>query len=249
MCTGPPWGYTVRPPQDIHLVPRPHILHNDVQDIRLIDVPTSAARSPRRDATENRAALLDAARLVLNKHPDASLEAIAAGADLSRRAVYGHFASRDDLLRELVSLGSRRVATSLASITHPDPVVRLTLIASRLWHEVEDIRVMAVFTVRGALKQHTDDALRPLRRMVLDTIGEAAGGGAIRDDIAPDRLARLMEDAMFAVLEEATEHPLPEEEGHRLVMLAVLGAVGLGWRDARAFIDSHAELSWTAERS
>jgi AcrR family transcriptional regulator len=212
-------------------------------------VTTTPNRAPRRDATENRAALLAAARLVLNQHPDASLEAIAAEAGLSRRAVYGHFASRDDLLRELVTLGSHRVAAALETVTHDDAVVRLTLIASRLWHEVEDIRVMAVFAVRGALKPHTDEALRPLRRLVLHSVEEAAGTGAIRDDIAPDRLARLMEDAMFAVLEEATEHPLPEEEGHRLVMLAVLGTIGFGWHDAQAFLDAHTELSWTAARS
>jgi AcrR family transcriptional regulator len=225
------------------------ILHSGVQVITLVSVTTTPPRLPRRDATENRAALLAAARLVLNQHPDASLEAIAAEAGLSRRAVYGHFASRDDLLRELVTLGSHRVAAALQTITHPDPVVRLTLIASRLWHEVEDIRVMAVFAVRGSLKQHTDEALRPLRRIVLHSAEEAATTGAIRDDIAPDRIARLMEDAMFAVLEEATAHPLPEEQGHRLVMLAVLGTVGLGWRDAQRFIDSHPELSWTAARS
>jgi AcrR family transcriptional regulator len=209
-------------------------------------VNESTARAPRRDSTENRAALLAAARLVLNQHPDASLEAIAAEAGLSRRAVYGHFASRDDLLRELVTLGAQRVAAGLETITHTDPVVRLALIASRLWHEVENIRVMAVFAVRGSLKQHTDEALRPLRRIVLHAIREGRETGAIRDDVAAERLARLMEDAMFAVLEEATQHPMPEEEGHRLVMLSTLGVIGFGWRDAESFIDSHAELAWEA---
>jgi AcrR family transcriptional regulator len=209
-------------------------------------VTASTTRAPRRDSTENRAALLAAARLVLNHDPDASLEAIAAAAGLSRRAVYGHFASRDDLLRELVTLGAHRVAASLATITHPDAVVRLALIASRLWHEVENMRVMAVFAVRGALKQHTDEALRPLRSIVLDAILEGRHAGTIRDDVAAERLARLIEDAMFAVLEEATHHPLAEEEGHRLVMLSTLGVIGLGWREAGAFVDSHAELDWKA---
>jgi len=209
-------------------------------------VTTMTARTPRRDATQNRAALIDAARVVLNQDPDASLEAIAAEAGLSRRAVYGHFSSRDDLLRELVTLGSHRVAASLEMVTHPDPVVRLALIASRLWFEVENIRVMTVFTVRSGLKQHIDEALRPLRHGVLDAIQTGRAQGSIRDDISAERLARLMEDAMFAVLEESTEHPLPEADGHRLVILSTLGSIGFGWRDANRFIDTHAELAWKA---
>ena len=203
-------------------------------------------RAPRRDATQNRAALLEAAKAVLNQDPDASLETIAAAAGLSRRSVYGHFASRDELLRELVAIGAQRVATALSTISHPDPVVRLASIASRLWHEVESIRVMAVLTVRGPLKHHTDEALRPLRRGVLDAIvaGQAAAG--IRSDIEAPRLARLMEDSMFAVLEESTGHPIPAEEGHRLIMLNVLSTIGLGWREADAFIASHPELDGKA---
>ena len=63
------------------------------------------SRAPRRDATENRAALLDAAKTCLQHDPDASIETIAASAGLSRRAVYGHFPSRDDLVREARRLG------------------------------------------------------------------------------------------------------------------------------------------------
>jgi AcrR family transcriptional regulator len=209
-------------------------------------VTDTSTRTPRRDATQNRAALIDAARVVLNQNPDASLEAIAAEAGLSRRSVYGHFASRDDLLRELVSLGSHRVAAALEAVAHPDPVVRLALIASRLWHEVENVRVMTVFTVRSGLKHHIDTALEPLRRGVLDAIRTGRDAGTIRDDISAERLARLMEDAMFSVLEESTEHPLPEKDGHRLVILSTLGSIGLGWRDANRFVDSHPELAWKA---
>ena len=58
-------------------------------------------RAPRSDAAKNRTALLDAARVELNRDPDASLDTIAAAARLSRRSVYGHFPSRDALIAEL----------------------------------------------------------------------------------------------------------------------------------------------------
>jgi AcrR family transcriptional regulator len=207
-------------------------------------VTTTPSRTLRRDATENRAALLTAAQRVLNQQPDASLELIAAEAGLSRRAVYGHFASRDDLLRELITTGSRRVALALEAITHDDPVVRLALIASGLWREVENIRVMTVFAVRGPLKRHTDEGLLPLRLELANAITAGREAGMLRTDISAERLARLLEDAALAVLEESMRHPVGAEEGHRLVMLNVLGTIGFGWREAGAFIDAHAELRY-----
>ena len=204
---------------------------------------------PRRDAADNRLALLDAARVMLNDDPESSLEAIATRAGLSRRSVYGHFANRDELLRELVTTGSARIAGALEGVTHPDPVLRLALIASRLWQEVEDIRMMAVLAVRGPLKMHTASALRPLRMSVIGAIIEGQASGRIRTDIAAPRLAHLVEDSALAVLEESSEHPMTASEGHTLAILVVLGAIGFGWREANEFMASHAELNQKVTRS
>jgi AcrR family transcriptional regulator len=206
---------------------------------------TSPVRAPRRDAADNRAALLAAARIVFARDPDSSLDAVAAEAGLSRRSVYGHFANRDELQRELVSQGAVRITAALAPVAHPDPLVRLALIGAGLWREVASLRVMALFAVRGAHRQHTIASLAPLRARVLDSVREAAGNGEARTDIPVERLARLVEDAALAVLEESTRSDLSAAEGHRLVMLNVLGTLGLGWRDAATLIDSHTELDWT----
>lgn len=204
----------------------------------------SITRAPRRDATENREALIAAARLVLNRDPTASLEAIAAEAGLSRRSVYSHFSNRDELVLELVTSGAERVAASLTTVTHSDPLTQLALIASRLWREVESVRVMAVVAVRGSLQSHTAAGLAPIRRNVRLAIKAGRANGTMRADIDVERLARLVEDTALAVLEESTDHPLSSREGHRLVMLLCLGVVGLGWLDAAALIDSTPELSW-----
>ncbi len=203
---------------------------------------TTATRSPRRDAIDNRAALLDAARVVFAADPDASLDAVAAAAGLSRRSVYGHFANRDELQRELVTIGSARVGAALESVAHPDPVVRLALVVAGLWREVADLRVMALFAIRGAHKQYSNAALAPLRSQVLATVREGVAAGTIRDDIPAERLARLAEDAALAVLEESTRSVLSASDGHRLVILNTLATLGFGWREAGRFIDSHTEL-------
>jgi AcrR family transcriptional regulator len=205
---------------------------------------TTSPRAPRRDATENREAILAAAKVVLNRDPKAPLEAIAAASGLSRRSIYAHFANRDDLLRELVSLGALRVANALDTVTHPDPLTRLALIASRLWHEVESVRVMAVLAVRGPLAADTGSALRSVRSSVREAIADGQADGSIRQDVPVDLLARLVEDTALGVLEEAARNPLPAGDGHRLVMLMTLGAVGLGWREAGDFIAERPELQW-----
>ncbi|HEY0258922.1 MAG TPA: TetR/AcrR family transcriptional regulator [Lacisediminihabitans sp.] len=205
---------------------------------------TSPSRAPRRDAAENRAALLSAAKVVLNRDPSAPLEAIAAEAGLSRRSVYGHFATRDDLLLELVMSGTRRIADALARVTHPDPLTRLALIATNLWREVESVRVMAVVAIRGPLAAHTAAALDPIRMSVREAIRDGQAGGTMRQDISAERLARLVEHSALGVLEESAGHPLGVREGHQLVMLMALGAVGLGWHDAERFITGQPELQW-----
>ena len=207
-------------------------------------IATTSRRAPRRDSAENRESLLAAARVVFNRDPNASLETVAAQAGLSRRSVYGHFANRDDLLLELVTTGARRVASALESVSHPDPLTRLALIASKLWREVESVRVIAVVAVRGALAHHTADILGAIRFHVRTAISEGQEDGSMRRDVPTERLARLVEDTALVVLEDSTEHPLSARDGDRLAMLMTLAIVGLGWRDADAFIDSKPELAW-----
>jgi AcrR family transcriptional regulator len=206
-------------------------------------VTTSSARSPRRDALDNRAALIDAARAVFARDPSASLDAIAVEAGLSRRAVYGHFASRDDLQRELVTMGAARITAALEGIDHEDPVVRLTLIAAGIWREVASMRVMALFALRGNLQAHTVNALAPLRLKVFEAVREGMAAGSIRGDIPAERLARLVEDAALAILAESTRSNLSFREGQTLVQLNVLGTLGYGWREAGALISDTQELN------
>ncbi|AMM19166.1 hypothetical protein AX769_02250 [Frondihabitans sp. PAMC 28766] len=197
-------------------------------------------RGPRRDAAENREALIQAAANLLNRDPSASLEAIAAEAGLSRRAMYGHFSSRDDLLRALALHGAERINAAMLSDSGKaepqDPAAHLALVAARLWSEVDHIRTMALITVRGPQMQLIGDALAPLRRRVREIVGRGVEAGDFRDDIDVDRLARLVESAAISVLDEATRHPVSTDEGRRLVVLSVLSIAGYSHRDAATIL-------------
>lgn len=58
----------------------------------------SPVRRPRADAQRSRAAILSATVEVLDADPEASVEAIAVAAGVTRQTVYAHFPSREQLL-------------------------------------------------------------------------------------------------------------------------------------------------------
>jgi AcrR family transcriptional regulator len=203
--------------------------------------PQIHARAPRSDAAKNRAALIDAARAELNRDPDASLDAIAAAAGLSRRAVYGHFASRDALIAELAALGAARVAAAVDAIHDADPVLDLALVGRLVWDDVEHVRAMTWSVVRGPLREQVlQHGLGPLHARIVADVELAARTGAGRTDLHAETVARLIEGAAFAVLDESLRRPMSLEEGRRLVVLAGLGALGLSWREANAVLETGA---------
>jgi AcrR family transcriptional regulator len=205
------------------------------------------SRAPRKDAAENRAALLDAAVRVLNDDVDASLEAIAAEAGLSRRAVYGHFATRDDLVREVLAQGSERVGASILDIANEDARIEIALYGATLWREVQHASVTAEFAVRGPHMDLVARALEPARAKLRETVRRGVRDGVLRRDIRPDQLARLIERVAVDVLTEATHDGLDARTGHTLVMVTALSVAGLAWHEADELVASTPELAFGAE--
>ncbi|WP_433263110.1 TetR/AcrR family transcriptional regulator [Micromonospora vinacea] len=62
----------------------------------------SADRNRRADARRNNSTILDAAVRLLDAQPDASLDAIAGAAGVTRQTVYAHFPSREHLMAAVV---------------------------------------------------------------------------------------------------------------------------------------------------
>lgn len=194
----------------------------------------TSSRTPRRDATDNRAAIVLAAASLLRRDADASLEAIAAEAGLSRRTLYGHFASRDELLATVFAAGAERIATAIGSVRHADPAVEIALIGARMWREVESIRVNARLALRSPFRQSIAPALEPVRSQLRATVARGIIDGRFRTDLDAVVLARLIERAAIDVLEEADESDLDDAE--RLVMMGGLAVAGFSWRDADALV-------------
>jgi AcrR family transcriptional regulator len=204
--------------------------HNSAAD------PARPTRARRADAELNRTAILDAAAVVLNRNPEAGLQDIADEAKLTRRALYGHFSTRDDLIAALLSRGASRITRSITAVDCGDSRKSIARIGSRLWGEVEHVRVMARFAVRGPFAPLVADALAPLRLLLLSVVERGVASGELRQDITPELLSRLIEGSALAVLDEANRTPLDREEGARLVMHAGLAMAGLSWHESQQTI-------------
>lgn len=203
---------------------------------------TTRVRAPRSDAAKNRTALLDAARAELHRDPDASLDTIAAAAGLTRRSVYSHFPSREALIAELAAHGAARVAAAVDAIHDADPVLDLALVGRLVWDDVEHVRAMTRSVVRGPLREQIlSGSLGPVHTRIVTDVELAARTGAGRTDLQPEVVARLIEGAAFAVLDESVRLPVGREDGRRLVILAGLGALGLSWREAQDVLARHAD--------
>lgn len=205
-------------------------------------VTDAERRAPRRDAAENREALLTAASAALAADPEASLAAIAAAAGLTRRSVYGHFAGRDELVLALVERGTARLNAVAATVEHDRAPVAIALLGSRLWGVVEHVRLLAGMALTAPYVERVAAALAPVRERLAALVARGVADGSVRDDLRPALLARLIEEAALAVLLEAGRTRLPDAEGRRAVMLAVLGIAGLSWREAGTLIDTTPEL-------
>src|SRR4051812_13736808 len=203
---------------------------------------TPRPRAPRRDAASNREALLDAARAILNRDPEASLDTIATAAGLTRRAVYGHFPSRNTLLAELADRGAARVAAAVDRARADDPVLDIALLGRLVWDEIEHVRAMTRVVVHGPLRERIGPALGPIHDRLVADAEHASRLGTGRTDLPPEMVARLIEGAAFTVLDESTRADLSRTEGRRLVILAGLGALGLSWREAHALLEDHRTL-------
>lgn len=98
-----------------------------------------AARERRADAQRSIAAILDAAVEKFGTSPDASMTDIAKAAGVGRVTLYGHFASRDDLLHAAVGHVIHQVQHAFSTVDTDalPPGEALEAILRASWHMIE----------------------------------------------------------------------------------------------------------------
>jgi len=205
------------------------------------------ARAQRKDAQAHREAILQSAAVLLMQDRNTPLETIAQHAGLTRRTVYSHFSGRDELIDAVLIRAAARLTAELDPISHPDPRVELALHSSRLWADSEDVRLLTRLAGHGGHRDQVARMLEPVRIRLRETIERGMASGAIRDDVEPGSLARLIESTALAVLSEASRTFLHPERGHLLVISCVLGLAGMGWREVDELVERTPVLAYGAE--
>ena len=189
--------------------------------VRLDAMPTHApTRAPRRDAAENREAILDAAAAALNDDIDASLETIAARAGLSRRGrlrPLRHPATTCS--SSSFTRGAARVAAAARPGPHADPVVEIALFgATRLGRGRARARHDAASAVRGPLPRAGRRRARPAHaRASSPTSSSPRGSAPAAPTCRRDRRPAHRERRRSPCSTRATRAGLSPQEGHRLV--------------------------------
>jgi AcrR family transcriptional regulator len=199
----------------------------------------ASARRPRRDALENRAGIIAAATAAIALDPRASLDAIARGAGLTRRAVYGHFEDRDAIIREILAGGAPRFNAIALGITDTDAPVALARLTARLWREAAMVQVAAAIALDDMHVHETADILAPLRRVLLGIVRRGLDDGTLRGDLAVATTARLIEETARSVISHLD--PASPESGP-VAVKAVLGTAGLSWRESVGLLQAHPDL-------
>jgi len=196
------------------------------------------ARRPRRDGLENRIAILAAAQQVISRDPNASIDAIAHAAGLSRRALYGHFPDREALLTEVIALGAGRFNAIAEAVGDPDPRVALARLAAQLWQEAAAVQAAANIALDDAHVSSTARSLEPLRARVRSIIDAGASTGAFRQDLTPDVVAVLVEESARSALRVVPEGA---RDAASLVRV-VLSIAGLSWIEQGDLLRAHPEI-------
>ncbi|MGN6610627.1 MAG: TetR/AcrR family transcriptional regulator [Angustibacter sp.] len=188
-------------------------------------MPTSPAR--RADAVANRRAVLDAALEVLSTSPEASLGEIATRAGVSRRTLYGHFASREDLLAELAREVGRGASERLAAVpASGGPLEALAvfvhatsaLVASH--HRLADLSRAP--GVREQVSGATEAVRARLRELVVGADGQLDLRGA-----GPDAVVRLVRAMQWGLVDAVSQGEIAEEQAPVVATRSVVRALGV----------------------
>jgi len=188
-------------------------------------VTGGGAREQRSDARRNRTAILDAALDCLARDPQASIIDIAQAAGVGRVTLYGHFATRSQLIEAAFVHALRQAEATLDAIDlSGDPREALVMLASSSWQIMDRYRGALAAAQRelplGRIRSHVDG---PMDR-VAALIGRGQRNGAFRADLPVDWLVALFYTVMHGAVSEIAAGRLLAEDAAGVINATLLAA-------------------------
>ncbi|WP_229375448.1 TetR/AcrR family transcriptional regulator [Streptomyces spirodelae] len=187
------------------------------------------ARNRRADARRSRTSILDGAIQLLNDRPDASVEAIAAAAGVTRQTVYAHFPSREQLLTAVLDrLTERTVAAMAAADPDSGPPAEALL---RVLDAAEQTAgaYPALVRLLGTLPMSPpDDAERhaPVTALLERVVRRGQASGAFDDRLPTDWLVTATIALAHAASEQAEGGRLSRRQARDVLRTSVLRLLG-----------------------
>jgi len=187
-----------------------------------LEVQIESARERATNDTRNR--ILEVALEVLGQNPDAGMADIAASAGVVRRTVYGHFATRADLVGSLTERAVREMTGVLAdaSASNDAADVAWTDFIARLWPVVRRYRVLLALR-RGGYGEQIHRLLGPLDDVLADFVRRGQAGGAFGKHLPAGLLSQVAYAAVFSVADHDMSHGNLDATAATVTSLLLLG--------------------------
>ncbi len=165
--------------------------------------PRTKALNQRADARRNRESIIDTAVRCLGRNPDVSVSEIATEAGVGRVTLYGHFATRDELVEAALIRALEQGDAALAQVDLTgDPEQALSRLIESSWELVERSRVLLV----AAQKVLPPGRIRTLHakpaERVLGLITRGQDEGVFRTDLPSTWLVNTLHHVMHGAAEE-----------------------------------------------
>lgn len=187
------------------------------------------ARGLRADAARNREAILDAALELYGRDAQASMAEVAAAAGVGRVTLYGHFATREELLEAALARALERAEARLAEVDLGGPAIEaLDRVVRSSWEVVAGFHGLLV-----ALERHVDaDHLRahhgePIRRLE-GLLERGRAEGSVRTDLPVAWLVTCITSVIHAAAAEQRAGRLAGQDPSEVVAATVRSIVARG---------------------
>lgn len=186
----------------------------------------------RSDALDNRARILQAAHDLFTRGEPASVEDIARAAGLVRRTVYGHFASREELLLEVGQQEIAELVDALAGRpTADNPVDALADFVLMTWEHATRAGILLRLAQDSLGSRVIREALDPLTTRARAIVTAGMSTGDFADDLPPDVLVRVLQACTLALIDSADRESW--EGGAQAAVATILRTAGATERAAR----------------
>jgi TetR/AcrR family transcriptional regulator, mexCD-oprJ operon repressor len=159
--------------------------------------------SRRADARQNRESIIEAAVACLGRNPDTSVAEIAAEAGVGRVTLYGHFATRTELVDAAMTRSLEHGETALAGVDlSGDPAQTLCRLIESSWELINRSRALLL----AAQKVLPPGRIRTLHAKpearILDLITRGQESGTFRVDLPASWLVSTLHSVMHGAANE-----------------------------------------------